>query len=121
SSQKQLPAVKMAVSPTTLNQVEVSAIKPLVEIRSDKTVFNVENSINSVGSTAYELLQKAPGVVVDNNDNVSLKGRVGVLVQIDGRDMHMSQEELGDYLKSIQSTDVESIELISNPSSKYDA
>jgi iron complex outermembrane receptor protein len=121
SSQKQLPAVKMVVSPTTLNQVEVSAIKPLVEIRSDKTVFNVENSINSVGSTAYELLQKAPGVVVDNNDNVSLKGRGGVLVQIDGKDMRLSTEELGNYLRSIQSTDVESIELISNPSSKYDA
>jgi len=121
SSEKELPAVKMSQSITNLKQAEVSAIKPLVEVRSDKTVFNVENSINSVGSTAYELLQKAPGVVVDNNDNVSLKGRGGVLVQIDGKDMRMSTEELGNYLRSIQSTDVESIELISNPSSKYDA
>jgi iron complex outermembrane receptor protein len=121
SSHKELTAVKMSVSTTTLKQAEVSAIKPLIEIRSDKTVFNVENSISSVGSTAYELLQKAPGVVVDNNDNVSLKGRGGVLVQIDGKDMRLSSEELGNYLRSIQSTDVESIELISNPSSKYDA
>lgn len=117
----ELPPVKMSVSATTLKQAEVAAIKPLIEVRSDKTVFNVENSINSTGSTAYELLQKAPGVVVDNNDNVSLKGRGGVLVQIDGRDMRLSTEELGDYLRSIQSSDVESIELISNPSSKYDA
>jgi len=121
TSDKEMPTVKMSSSSTTLKQAEVAAIKPLIEVRSDKTVFNVENSINSTGSTAYELLQKAPGVVVDNNDNVSLKGRGGVLVQIDGRDMRLSTEELGDYLKSIQSSDVEAIELISNPSSKYDA
>jgi iron complex outermembrane receptor protein len=121
ATEKQMPIVKMGVSSVNLKEAEVSAIKPLVEVRSDKTVFNVENSINSTGSTAYELLQKAPGVVVDNNDNISLKGRGGVLVQIDGRDMRMSTEELGDYLKSIQSSDVESIELISNPSSKYEA
>jgi iron complex outermembrane recepter protein len=119
-NEKQM-AVKMSVNSVNLKEAEVSAIKPLIEVRADKTVFNVENSINSTGSTAYELLQKAPGVVVDNNDNVSLKGRAGVLLQIDGRDMHMSQEEMGDYLKSIQSNDVESIELISNPSSKYEA
>ena len=55
------------------------------------------------GSTAYELLQKAPGVVIDNNDNISLKGRGGVLVQIDGKDTRLSTDELADYLKSIQS------------------
>jgi iron complex outermembrane recepter protein len=121
TSEKQMTVVKMNTSSIELKEAQVSAIKPLVEVHSDKTVFNVENSINSTGSTAYELLQKAPGVVVDNNDNISLKGRGGVLVQIDGRDMHMSTEELGDFLKSIQSTDVESIELISNPSSKYEA
>jgi iron complex outermembrane receptor protein len=121
ATDKQIAVVKMSVSSIQLKEAEVSAIKPLVEVHSDKTVFNVENSINSTGSTAYELLQKAPGVVVDNNDNISLKGRGGVLVQIDGRDMRMSTEELGDFLKSIQSSDVESIELISNPSSKYEA
>ncbi|HKR05511.1 MAG TPA: TonB-dependent receptor [Bacteroidia bacterium] len=118
---KELPEIKMTSSSVTLKQAEISAIKPLVEVKADKTVFNVENSINSTGSTAYELLQKAPGVVVDNNDNILLKGRGGVMVQIDGRPSHLSETELADYLKSIQSTDVESIELISNPSSKYDA
>ena len=111
----------MATSSVNLKEANVTAIKPLIEVRSDKTVFNVENSINSTGSTAYELLQKAPGVVVDNSDNIMLKGRSGVLIQVDGRDTRLTQEELGFYLKSIQSTDVESIELISNPSSKYEA
>lgn len=121
TSSIQMQPITMKVSPVELKQVEVSAIKPLVEIRSDKTVFNVEGSVNSAGSTAHELLQKAPGVVVDNNDNIMLKGRGGVQVQIDGRNSRLSQEELGNYLKSIQSSDVESIELISNPSSKHEA
>lgn len=120
-SANQIPIIKMATSTTTLKQAEVTALKPLIEVKADKTVFNVENSINSTGSNAYELLQKAPGVVVDNNDAISLKGRGGVMVQIDGRPSRMSETELADYLKSVQSADVESIELISNPSSKYDA
>src|SRR5207237_6724853 len=83
SSQKEIPAIKMSSSATTLKEANVAGIKPLIEVRADKTVFNIENSINSTGSTAYELLQKAPGVVIDNNDNISLKGRGGVLVEID--------------------------------------
>jgi len=118
---KVMADIKMEVSAVMLKSAEVSAFKPLVEVKADKTVFNVENSINSTGSTAYELLQKAPGVVVDNNDAITLKGRGGVMVQIDGRPARLSETELADYLKSMQSTDVEAIELISNPSSKYDA
>ncbi len=121
TSSRELPEIKLKPSSVTLKEANVSGIKPLIEVRSDKTVFNIENSINSTGNTALELLQKAPGVVVDNNDNISMKGRSGVLVQIDGRDTHLSEQELADYLRSIQSIDVESIELISNPSSKYEA
>lgn len=119
--EKKIPAVQLNSSAIQLSEATVTGIKPLIEVRSDKTVFNVDNSVNSTGNTAYELLQKAPGVVVDNNDNIMLKGRGGVMVQIDGRNTQMSQQDLADYLKSVQSTEVESIELISNPSSKYDA
>jgi hypothetical protein len=118
---RELPTIKLNSSATNLQQATVTAFKPLVEVKSDKTVFNIENSINATGSTAYELLQKAPGVVIDNNDNILMKGRGGVMVQIDGRPTRMTETELADYLRSIQSTDVESIELINNPSSKYDA
>ncbi len=117
----EMPVIKMQQSAVQLKQAEVSAFRPLIEVKADKTVFNVESSISSTGSTAYELLQKAPGVVVDNNDNITLKGRGGVVVQIDGKDSRLSEEELANYLKNIQSTDVEAIEIISNPSSKYDA
>jgi iron complex outermembrane recepter protein len=121
SAAKVMEDISMESSAIQLKAAEISALKPLIEVRADKTVFNVETSVNSTGSTALELLQKAPGVVVDNNDNITLKGRGGIMVQIDGRPTHLSDTELADYLKSMQSTDVEAIELISNPSSKYDA
>lgn len=121
SGNRNMPDIVMEQSSVMLKGAEVAAFKPLVEVKSDKTVFNVESSINSTGSTALELLQKAPGVVVDNNDNITLKGQGGVMVQIDGRPARMSETELADYLRSVQSTDVEAIELISNPSSKYEA
>ncbi|MEP7264906.1 MAG: outer membrane beta-barrel protein [Bacteroidota bacterium] len=105
----------------TLKEVSISGVKPMIELKADKTVFNVENSINSTGSTAFELLQKSPGVVVDQNDNVILKGKSGVMIQIDGKNTQLSGTDLADLLKSMQSSDVSSIELISNPSSKYDA
>ena len=117
----QLPEISLAQVSTNLKEVTVTAQKPLIEVKAGKTVFNVEGSINATGSTAYELLQKSPGVVVDQNDNILLKGRGGVMVQIDGRPTQLSGSDLTDLLKSIQSSEIESIELISNPSSKYDA
>lgn len=121
STTKNVSTIRLNESSIQLKSAEIMGIKPLVEVKADMTVFNVENSINATGSNAYELLQKAPGVVVDNNDNIALKGRGGVMVQIDGRPSRLSETELADYLKSVQSTDVEAIELIANPSSKYDA
>lgn len=116
-----VPQIKINQASKDLKEVNVAGIRPLLEVKPDKTVFNVENSINSTGSTAYELLQKAPGVVIDQNENISMKGRGGVMVQIDGRPSQLSGEQLADLLKSLQSSDVEAIELITNPSSKYDA
>ena len=117
----ELPVAILSPSSTSLKEVHITGIKPMIEVRPDKTVFNVENSINSTGSTALELLQKSPGVVVDQNDNISLKGRGGVMVQIDGKESKLTSSELADLLRSMQSSDVTAIELISNPSSKYDA
>jgi hypothetical protein len=66
--------------------VKVSARRPFVEQRIDRTVVNVANSIIASGSTAFEVLEKAPGVIVDRqNDGISLRGKEGVIVQIDGK------------------------------------
>ena len=104
-----------------LQAVTVAAKKPLIEVKADKTVFNVEASINATGSNAYELLQKSPGVTIDNNDNISMKGKNGVRVYVDGKMTQLDNKDLAAFLKSINSNDVEAIEMISNPSAKYDA
>lgn len=119
--QVQLPDAILITSTTELGGVTVTAKKPIVEIMADKTVFNVEQSINATGSNALELLTKSPGVQVDNNENISMKGKTGVKVYVDGRMMQLDSRDLSAYLKSISSNDIEAIEMISNPSAKYDA
>ena len=95
--------------------------KPILEVTADKTIFYVENSINATGSNAFELLQKSPGIATDRDDNISMKGKNGVRIYIDGRPAQMDGSDLATYLKSVNSADISSIEMISNPSAKYDA
>jgi iron complex outermembrane receptor protein len=119
--QMQLPDIQLVASASELSGVTVKAKKPMVEIKADKTVFNVEQSINATGSNALELLSKSPGVQVDNNESISMKGKTGVKVYVDGRMMQLDTKSLAAYLKSINSNDIEAIEMIANPSAKYDA
>ncbi len=114
-------AVNLTLAPKKLQDVTVTSRKPMVEIKADKTVFNVENSINATGSNALELLQKSPGIQVDNNDNITMKGKTGVKVYVDGKMTQLNVKDLAAYLRSINSNDIEAIEMISNPSAKYDA
>lgn len=108
-------------SVTTFEEVTVEAKKALVEVLPDKTRFNVEGSINAQGSDAFELLRKAPGVVVDNNDNISLMGKNGVRVYINGRPSPLGGDDLAAFLRSLNSDDIASIDIITNPSAKYEA
>ncbi len=105
----------------SLEGVTVSSKKPMVEVRADKTILNVEGTINAVGQDALELLRKSPGVIVDKDDNLSLAGKTGVQVYIDGKPSPLSGADLASYLKSLQSSQIEAIELITNPSAKYEA
>ncbi len=104
-----------------LKEISVRGQKPFVEIHADKLVVNVENSIVNAGSSVLDVIARSPGVTVDQNDNISLKGKQGVNVMINGKMQPISAQEQGNLLKSMPSASVESIELISNPSSKYDA
>ena len=105
----------------SLSEVVVNSKKPMIEVLADKTVLNVEGSINAVGQDALELLRKSPGVIVDKDDNLSLSGKNGVQVYIDGRPTPLSGQDLAAYLKTLQSSSIEAIEIITNPSAKYDA
>ncbi|MFN3850897.1 MAG: TonB-dependent receptor domain-containing protein [Spirosomataceae bacterium] len=104
-----------------LAEVKVKAQKPLVEVLADKTVFNVQSSLSATGTTGLELLRKSPGVVLDNNENVVLEGKTGVRIFIDGKPSILQGQDLTQYLKSLQASDIEAIEIITQPSARYDA
>ncbi|MDH3246001.1 MAG: TonB-dependent receptor, partial [Saprospiraceae bacterium] len=116
-----LPVITIRQEAEELDEVVVKAARPLIEVQPDKTVFNVDGSINAAGNDAMELLRKAPGVVVDNNDNILLQGKSGVKVYIDGKPSPLSTSDLANYLKTMQSTEIDAIEIISNPGAKYEA
>ncbi len=114
-------ALRLQEVATQLKEVTVRTQKPLIEQHHDKTVLNVENSIIAAGSTALEVMEKAPGLVIDQNDNISMRGRQGVIVMIDGKPVPMSGAELANMLRGMSANSIEKIDLITNPSAKYDA
>jgi len=107
----------------TLNEVSVAAAikKPFIERKIDRTIINVDASITNAGTTALEVLEKSPGVTVDKDGNVSLKGKSGVMIMMDGRPSYLSGQELANLLKNMPSTSIDQIEIMTNPSAKYDA
>lgn len=104
----------------TLQETEVVFKVPLVERVAGKTILNVENSISAQGQSALEVLKQAPGVVVSEG-NISLQGKSNVLVMIDDRPTYLNQEQVNAMLQSMPSNQISKIEVITNPSAKYDA
>jgi hypothetical protein len=117
----ELPTINLKAATAELKEVVIKKEKPLVQVLADKTVFNVENTINATGTSGFELLRKAPGVVIDNNDNLIVEGKAGVLIYIDGKQSFLTGTDLSNFLKTIQANDIEAIEIITQPSSKYDS
>ena len=116
-----LGEVALAKASAELKGVTVTGQKPIVEVKADKMILNVEGTINAVGNDALDLLRKSPGVMVDKDDNLSLSGKNGVKVFIDGKPSPLSNQDLANYLKTLQSGQIEAIEIITNPSAKYEA
>ena len=116
-----LGTITMVKAAAGLTEVTVTSKKPLVEVKADKMILNVEGTINATGNDALELLRKSPGVMVDKDDNISLAGKNGVRIYIDGKPSPLSGTDLSTQLKSMQSAQIEAIEIITNPSAKYDA
>ncbi len=116
-----IPALMLKPLSRELQEVSVVAQKPLIEIKADKLVFNVDASPTNQGLNALELLRKSPGVSLDQNENISLKGRQNVMVQINGKLTPMTGQDLAQYLKGMNSSDLEAIEIIATPGAKYDA
>ncbi|MBK7109480.1 MAG: TonB-dependent receptor [Bacteroidetes bacterium] len=121
NSTKSFDNIQLITDENVLDAVEITTERALIEVQPDKTIFNVEGSVNATGNTALELLRKAPGVMVDNNDNIILLGKSGTQIYIDGKPSPLGGEDLAMLLRSMQSSEIEAIEIITNPSSKYDA
>ena len=116
-----VPELSMAKKTGSLKEVIVTAKKPFIQKLSDRIVVNVDNSIISAGSSAMDVLERSPGVNVDQNDIISLRGKQGVIIMIDGKNTPMAGTDLANYLKGLPAEAIDRIDIITNPSAKYDA
>lgn len=116
-----LDAIKLEPEEKQLAEVNVTAARPFIENKIDKTVVNVDASTTNTGLSALEVLEKSPGVSVDNDGNIKLRGKQGVIIMIDGKPTYLSGQDLVNYLRSLPSNQLDQIELMTQPSAKYDA
>lgn len=121
NKQINVPEITLISEINRLNEVTVTANTPTVERKDGALVVNVANTALAAGNTAMDILQRSPGVSVDKDGNISLMGRQGVTVMIDGKQTYLSAEQLANMLKAMDGNNVQSIELNTNPSAKYDA
>ena len=111
----------MEVKTTALKEIVVQAKKPMIEQKIDRTIVNVDASPGNTGNSVVEVLEKAPGVSVDKDGNISLKGKQAVLVLIDGRQTYLTPQDLYNYLRSLPASTINQIELMTNPPARFDA
>ena len=116
-----LKTIELIPVAKTVGGVTVNSKRPLIEQKAGKMLVNVDASPTNSGLNALELLEKSPGVSVDNDGNISLKGKQGVLILIDGKPTYMSGADLAALLKNMQSSSLDQIEIMTNPPAKYDA
>lgn len=115
-----LGKIKLKTESVVLDDAVVTMTLPVIEQKIDKTVVNVANSVTAESNNALDMLRNSPGVTIDNEGNIQLNGK-SVSIWIDGRPSHLSGKDLEAYLNGIEATSLDKIELISNPSAKYDA
>ena len=116
-----IPSIQLKSDGVELDEISVVAQKPFIERRSDRLIVNVENSILASGGSALDVLLRSPGIIVGAGETVSIRGRSGVIFMIDGKVTPMTGSDLANYLKAMPSNSIERIEIITNPSAKYDA
>jgi len=121
ASEKNIGKVRVTSNAQQLKVVEVTAEKNMMQISADKKVFNVEKNITTAGGSASDVLTNVPSVSVDVDGNVSLRGRDNVTILIDGKPATLFGGDAASALQSLPAASIESVEVITNPSSKYDA
>ncbi len=104
-----------------LKEVNVQALQPTITQEADRMVVSVEGTAMVAGNTAFQMLAKIPGVFIDQEGNIQLNGRSGVTVMLDGKLTYLSARDLRTMLESMSAENVKNVEIITNPSAKYDA
>jgi iron complex outermembrane receptor protein len=120
-SSMEIPLIKLKKSENTIKEVNITATKNALEFKPGKTVYTVGRDQTNAGLDGLEVLKKIPGVFVDNNDNITVRGKSGIRVYIDDRPSALAVESPAEAIKFFPAGSIESIEVITNPSAKYDA
>jgi hypothetical protein len=123
SGDMDLGVIKIETTARSLKEVVIqsSSNKPLVKIEGRKMIYNVQKSVTVQGASALEALKRTPGIIVNQDNSITLNGASGALVMINGRQTYLQAAELAQLLKSMSASDLKSIEVIKNPSAEYDA
>ncbi|WP_114789364.1 TonB-dependent receptor [Niabella yanshanensis] len=121
SQEISLPPIQMTPKINELESVKVSAVRPFIQRKIDRVVVNPDALISNAGTTSLDVLEKAPGVLVDIDGNISMKGKSGVVVFIDNKPTYMAAGDLANYLRSLPSGSIDAIELMTTPPAGYDA
>lgn len=116
-----LNVIELVPLAKTLTEVTVTAKKPFIEQKIDRIIVNVDAAVTNVGASALEVLEKSPGISIDKDGNISLKGKQGVQIYIDGRPTYLAGTDLTNYLSNLNSSQLDIIEIMTNPPAKYDA
>ncbi len=117
-----LPTMILTEEDATLNEVVVSARKDLVRVTPNGKIFNIQSSLQTKGSNALQVLERLPGVITDRRNNqFTLNGSAGITVLFNGRRVLLSMDELMNLLESTVADNIERIELLTSPGSRYDA
>ena len=112
--------VQLKAHAKTMDAVEISAERSMVEYQLDKRVINVDKNLVTGGGTATDVLEQVPSVAIDNDGNVTLRGSTNVKVLVNGRPSELLASDLSTLLEQIPASTVENVEVITNPSAKYD-
>jgi outer membrane receptor protein involved in Fe transport len=115
-----LGTIKLKPAITQLGEVEIVSEKPIVEFQLDKKIINVDKNIVTTGGNAIDVLRNTPSVEVDIDGNVMLRGSSNVNILIDGKPSTLSSSDKATILEQIPASTIERIEIITNPSAKYD-
>lgn len=116
-----LGTITLSQNATALKEVSVTALRKRYTMDGEKIVMNVDDGVTATSANAFEMLRKVPGVMIDNNENITLNGKSGILFQFNGRDMRLPAESMKAILKSLPASNVAKIETIGSPSAKYEA